>query len=77
MNAITDGLRRKLGLPPPQPAPFNLRMADFSFNKPLGIVPSIRIKIHGILYIVTFTVMNTKAVDPTYSMLLGLLWLGM
>jgi hypothetical protein len=61
MNAIIDGLRCKFGLPPPQPIPFNLRMADFSFNKPLGIIPNIRIKIHGILYMMT----NNKAVDPT------------
>jgi hypothetical protein len=37
MNPIKDGLRKKLGLPPPQPAPFNLWMIDFSFNKPLVI----------------------------------------
>ncbi len=34
-----------------------------------------RIKIHGILYIVTFMVMNNKTIDPTYSMLLGHPWL--
>jgi hypothetical protein len=50
-------------------------MADFSFNKPLGIIPNIRIRIHGISYIVTFVVMNNKVVDPTYSMLLGHPWL--
>jgi hypothetical protein len=71
VNVIVDGLRRKLGLPPPQPIPFNFKMVDFSFNKPLGIVPNIKIKIHGILYIVTFMVMNNKTINPTYSMLLG------
>jgi hypothetical protein len=70
VNAITYGLKQKLGLPPPQPTPFNLLMVDFSFIKPLGIVPNIRIRIYGISYIVTFTVMNNKVVDPTYSMLL-------
>jgi hypothetical protein len=50
-------------------------MDDFSFNKPLGIIPNIRIRIHGISYIVTFMVMNNNAVDPTYSMLLGRPWL--
>jgi hypothetical protein len=43
VNAITNGLRQKLGLPPPQLAPFNLLMVDFSFIKPLGIVPNIKI----------------------------------
>jgi hypothetical protein len=46
-------------------------MVDFSFSKPLGIVPNIMIKIHGILYMM----MNNKAMDPTYSMLLGCPWL--
>jgi hypothetical protein len=71
VNAIIDGLRQNLGLRPPQLAPFNFKMANFSFSKPLGIVPNIRIKIHGILYIVTFMVMNNKAIDPTHYMLLG------
>jgi hypothetical protein len=50
-------------------------MTDFSLSKPLGIVPNIRIRIHGIPYIVTFTVMNNKAVDLTISMLLRCPWL--
>jgi hypothetical protein len=75
LNAITNGLKQKLRLPPPQLAPFNLLMADFSFMKPLGIVPNIKIRIHGVLYIVTFIMMNNKAMDPTYSMLLGRPWL--
>jgi hypothetical protein len=50
-------------------------MVDFSFNKSLGIIPNIRIKIHGISYIITFMVMNNKVVDPTYSMLLRHPWL--
>jgi hypothetical protein len=50
-------------------------MVDFSFNKPLGIVPNIRIRIHGIPCIVTFMVMNNKAIDLMYSMLLGCPWL--
>jgi hypothetical protein len=42
--------------------------------KPLGIVPNIWIHIHGIPYIVMFTIMNNKVVDPMYSMLLGHPW---
>ncbi len=38
VNTITDGLRQKLELPPPQPTPFNLRMTNFSYNKPLRIL---------------------------------------
>jgi len=70
VNTIINGLRQKLGLPPQKPISFNLRTVDFSFSKPLGIIPNIRIKIHGTSYIITFTLMNNKAVDPTYSMVL-------
>ncbi len=75
MNAIKDGLKKKLGLTPHQPTPFNLQMVEISFNKPLEIVPNIRIRIHGIPYIITFMVMNNKAIDPMYSILLGCPWL--
>jgi hypothetical protein len=75
VNAIKYGLKQILKLPPPQPVPFNLLMVDFSFIKPVGIVPNIRIRIHGISSIVTFTMMNNKAMDLTYSMLLGRPWL--
>jgi len=50
-------------------------MVDFSFNKPLGINPNVGIRIHGILYIITFMVMNNNAIDLTYSMLLQHPWL--
>jgi hypothetical protein len=75
VNVITYGLRQKLRLPPPQLTPFNLLMVDFSFIIPLGIILNIRIRIHGLPYIITFTLMNNKAMDLTYSMLLGCTWL--
>jgi CO dehydrogenase/acetyl-CoA synthase delta subunit len=50
-------------------------MANFSFSKPLGTVPNIKITIHGMPYIITFMVMNNKLVDLTYSMLLKCPWL--
>ncbi len=75
VNVITNGLRQKSVLPPPQPTPFNLQMVDFSFNKPLGINPNVGIRIHCIPYIITFMVMNNKAINPTYSMLLQHPWL--
>jgi hypothetical protein len=71
VNAIINELRQKVGLPLPQPTPFNLRMDVFSFNKPLGIVPNIRIQnpwhiVHNYLH-----GDEHKAIDPMYSMLLG------
>jgi hypothetical protein len=65
MNAIVNGLKWKLGLPPHQLGPFNFKMDNFSYNKPLGIIPNIQNLIHGIPYIITFIVMNNKAIDPT------------
>jgi hypothetical protein len=73
VNAIIHGLKCKLKLPPHHLASFNLKMVDFSYIKPLGIIPNIEIWIHGIPYIVTFTIMN-KAIDLIYFMLLGHPW---
>jgi hypothetical protein len=35
----------------------------------------LKIFVHGILYIVTFTVINKNVLDSSYSMLLGCPWL--
>jgi hypothetical protein len=44
-------------------------------TKPLGIIKNLRIHIHGIPYIATFTVLKNSVVDSSYSMLLGKHWL--
>lgn len=74
VNAIIDGLKCKLKLPPHQLASFNLKMVDFSYIKLIRIIPNVEIWIHDIPYIVTFTIMN-KAIDPIYFMLSGHPWL--
>ena len=38
VNAITEEERRKLGLPKPSPAPFNLKMANGTIAKPTGLL---------------------------------------
>ena len=38
VNVITEEERRKLGLPKPSPAPFNLRMANGTIAKPIGLL---------------------------------------
>jgi hypothetical protein len=43
MNVIVNRLKWKLGLPPCQLAPFNLKMDHFAYNKPFGIIPNIQI----------------------------------
>jgi hypothetical protein len=44
-----------LGLPKPKPAPYNLRMANQTTTKPMGLIRDL--KIHGIPYITTFIVL--------------------
>jgi hypothetical protein len=50
-------------------------MANQSMTKPLGIIKNLKIHIHGIPYVATFTVLKNNVVDYNYSMLLGRPWL--
>jgi hypothetical protein len=50
-------------------------MVDQNMIKPLGIIKNLKIHIHGIPYIATFTILKNNVVDSTYSMLLGKPWL--
>ena len=75
VNVITEEERRKLGLPKPSPAPFNLKMANATIAKPTGLLRDVKIHIHGIPYIVTLTVIDCQTIKSDYSMLLGRPWL--
>ncbi len=59
VNIIIENLRTKLGLPKPRPAPYHLKMVDQSMTKLLRIIRNLKIHIHGIPYIVTFTILKT------------------
>jgi hypothetical protein len=50
-------------------------MVDQSLTKPIGIIHDLKIHIHGIPYIATFTVMQNNMLDGSYFMLLGRPWL--
>ena len=71
---MSKELRKKLGLPKPLPAPYNLRISDQSEVKPIALFRDLTIIIQGISHVVTFTVMR---MDPSaiYSLLLRRLWL--
>ena len=71
VNVITKEERCKLGLPKPSPAPFNLKMANGTIAKPIGLSKDVKIHIHGIPYIVTLTVIDCQTIKSDYSMLLG------
>jgi hypothetical protein len=50
-------------------------MADSTLTKPIGLMWDLKIHIHGILYVNTFTMMKNNVLDVSYSMLLGCPWL--
>jgi hypothetical protein len=71
VHIMTKNLITKLGLPKPIPAPYHLKMINYNMTKPLGIIKNLKIHIHGIPYVATFTVLQNNVVDSSYSMLLG------
>jgi hypothetical protein len=70
VNIITKNLRTKLSLPKPKPTPYHLKMANQNMTRPLGIIRNLKIHIHGIPYITTFTVLKNSVVDSSNFMLL-------
>jgi hypothetical protein len=75
VNIITKNFRKKLGLPKPRLISYHLKMADQSMTKPLRIIRNLKIHIHGIPYITTFTILKNNVVDFNYSMLSGRPWI--
>jgi hypothetical protein len=49
-------------------------MADQSMNRPLRIIINLKIHIHGIPCVATFTILQNNVVDSSYYMLLGRPW---
>ncbi len=75
VNIIMEKLRVQLGLSKPKLAPHNMRMADQTIAKPLGLIKDLKFFIHGIPYAVTFTIIQNNVLDSNYFMLLGCPWL--
>jgi hypothetical protein len=50
-------------------------MANQTIVKPLGLIKDLKIYIHGIPYIITFTIIYNGVMDSTYAMLLMRPWL--
>jgi hypothetical protein len=59
IKIITKNLRVQLGLLKPNPAPYNLHMANQTIAKPLCLIRDLKIFVHGIPYMVTFTIIIT------------------
>jgi hypothetical protein len=56
VNIIMKKLRVQLGFSKPKPTPYNLRMTNQTIAKPLDLIKDLRILIHGIPYVMTFTI---------------------
>jgi hypothetical protein len=50
-------------------------MANQTIAKPLGLIKDIKILVHGIPYVVTFTIIQNNVLDSNYYMLLSHHWL--
>jgi hypothetical protein len=74
INIITKQLKLKLGLPKAKHAPYNLKMVDQKTIKLVGLIKDLKKYVHGIPYIITFTIWHNNVVDYSYSML-GRPWL--
>jgi hypothetical protein len=56
VNIIIELFRLRLGLLKLKPAPYNLRMVDQITTKPMGLIRDLKIYVHNIPYITTFTI---------------------
>jgi hypothetical protein len=75
VNIITENFEKKLNLTKPRHVPYHFTMVDQSMTRPLGIIKKLKIHIHGISYVATFTILQNSVVDFNDSMLLGRFWL--
>ncbi len=75
VNIIIANLKVQLGLSKLNPTPYNLCMANQTIAKPFGLIRDHKIFVHGIPYVVIFTIINNDVLDSNYSMLLRCPWL--
>jgi hypothetical protein len=75
INIIMEKLRVQLGVLKLNPSPYNLRMANQTITKPLGLIKDLKILIRGIPYAVTFIIIQSSVLNSSYFMLLGRPWL--
>jgi hypothetical protein len=60
VNTITKKLNVQLGMLKPKHAPYNLCMAYQTIAKPLGLIKYLQILVHGIPYVMTFTIIYSR-----------------
>jgi hypothetical protein len=69
LNINTKQLRTSLGLPKQKLVSYNMHMVDQTTTKPMGLIKDLRIYVHGMPYITTFTILQNIVVDFSYSMI--------
>jgi hypothetical protein len=60
INIITKDCRKKLSLPTPRLTSYTLKMVDHTLTKPVRLIWVLKILIHGILYVVTITLLELE-----------------
>lgn len=73
-NIITEDLKKWLGVTFPQACSLYASNGGSKFDKPIRIIWDLKIHIHGIPNIATFTIMWKNVLDGNYSMLFGQPW---
>ncbi len=75
INIIAEQLKLRFGLPKPKPALYNLKMANQTTTKLVGLIHDLKIHVHTIPYITTIIVLQNSVIDISYSILLRRPWL--
>ncbi len=58
INIIIEQLKLRLKLPKPKLAPYNLKIADQTTTKLMGLTRDLKIYVHGIPYITMFIIVT-------------------
>jgi hypothetical protein len=67
VNIMMEELQKWLGFFNPKPTLSTLKMVDQTITKLVGLIKDLKILIHGIPYIATFTIMKNNVLDSNYS----------
>jgi len=57
---VLELIDTRLRLPKPKPTPYNLRMAYQTTTKLVGLIKNLKIYVHGIPYIIMFTILENN-----------------
>ena len=69
INIISHKLYDEWNLPPMEPTPFTIKLADQSKVAPLGLVKNVPVRIVGVRFLVAFVVMTLPSHNSSYSIL--------